>query len=221
MAKLYFRYGAMGCSKTANALMVNYNYEEKHLKPLLLAPKIILGKEKVLSSRAGLKHSCEYVEDYIICSTDNYETEIVDMNDKQKVFSKVRGYNCIIIDEVQFCSIAQIKMLKSIVNELQIPVICYGLKTDFMNIPFSTAEALLSRANVIEELKTVCWCGDGATCNTRLDEYGNVVKHGERIVINNEKSKYHYTSLCLKHYNAEDIGSYMREEFQNLHMINK
>lgn len=191
MAKLYFKFGAMGSSKTANALMVAYNYEEKGLKPLVLKPRLDnRDGEKVIRSRIGLWRECEYVEDFIFRS-------------KKKTFEKVKGYDCIIIDEVQFCKIYEIRMLPHIVNELKIPVICYGLKTDFMLKPFPAAVELMARANVIEELKTVCWCGQGATCNARIGADGKIVRKGKTIELGgNDK----YTSLCFEHYMSGELG---------------
>ena len=144
MAKLYFRFGAMGSSKTANALMVAYNYEEKGLKPLFLKRACEnRDGEKIAKSRIGISRECEFVEDFIFKS-------------KKKTLDQIRGnYDCIIIDEVQFCKLYEIRMLPHIVNELNIPVICYGLKTDFLLRPFPAAAELLSFENVIEEIKKI------------------------------------------------------------------
>lgn len=200
MKKLYFRFGAMGCSKTANALMVAFNYEEKGLKPLVLKPKLEnRDGAKIIKSRIGLSRECEFVEDFIFA-------------DEEKTFEKVKGYDCIIIDEVQFCKIEEIKVLPKIVNHFDIPVICYGLKTDFLLEPFPASMVLLAHANIVEELKTVCWCGCGAQCNTRLDEFGNVVREGSQIMLGGNEM---YTSLCLKHYYEGDIGPKMRAKFQS------
>lgn len=198
MGKLYFRYGAMGCSKTANALMVAFNYEEKGLIPLVLKPKMEdRDGKKIIKSRIGLSRECEFVEDYIV-------------ENEKETFENVENFDCIIIDEVQFCTIEQIKMLPKIVNHFNIPVICYGLKTDFLLEPFPASKELLAHANVIEEIKTVCWCGQGAQCNARLDENGNVVRKGKQIVLGGNER---YTSLCLKHYYEGNIGAFMREKF--------
>jgi len=195
MAKLYFRYGAMGASKTANALMTAFNYEEKGLNPLVLKPKLDnRDGDKIIKSRIGLSRRCEYVEDFILPN-------------KEKTLEKVKGYDCIIIDEVQFCKIYEIRMLPLIVHNLQIPVMCYGLKTDFLLNPFPAAAELLACADVIEELKTVCWCGQGATCNARIDSNGKIVREGKTIELGgNDK----YTSLCFEHYMSGDLGPKMK-----------
>lgn len=201
MAKLYFRYGAMGCSKTANALMVAFNYEEKGLAPLVLKPKLEnRDGEKIIKSRIGLQRECEFVEDYIFT------------NDIASSEALLKKYDCIIVDEVQFCKPNEIHALSKIMRNLHIPVICYGLSTDFQNNLFPASKELMILADVKEELKTVCWCGDGAKCNARLDENGVVVRDGAQIQMGGNES---YTSLCLKHYEAGDIGQKMRAKFQN------
>ena len=198
MAKLYFRYGAMGSSKTANALMVNFNYHERGLKPLLLKPAMEnRDGEKIIKSRVGLQAECQFVEDFFF-------------EDYEKTAALIREYDAVIIDEVQFCEIWQIKMMQQLVTEVCVPIICYGLREDFMQEPFAASKELASRANVIEELKTVCWCGDGATCNTRLDGEGNVVRAGEQIMLGGNEL---YTSLCRKHYLQGDIGPKMRAKY--------
>lgn len=187
MAKLYFRHGAMGSSKTANALMVEYNYYERGKKALLLKPQLDnRDGEGVIMSRMGLKRECRFVED------------IVNMTDEE-----IKEYDCIIVDEAQFCKKSDIEFFVHIVDDLNIPVICYGLRTDFQRNPFEGSIWLLAWADVIEELKTVCWCGQGAQCNTRLNEEGKIIKTGEQICLGaNDK----YIALCRRHYKEEKIG---------------
>lgn len=187
MAKLYFRHGAMGSSKTANALMVEYNYYERGKKALLLKPQLDnRDGEGVIMSRMGLKKSCRFVED------------LVKMSDEE-----IREYDCVIVDEAQFCRKSEIELFIHIVDDLGIPVICYGLRTDFQRNPFEGSTWLLAWADVIEEIKTVCWCGQGAQCNTRLNEEGKIIKTGEQICLGaNDK----YIALCRKHYKEEKIG---------------
>ncbi|MBQ9512026.1 MAG: thymidine kinase [Lachnospiraceae bacterium] len=200
MAKLYFRYGAMGSSKTANALMVAFNYEEKGLKPLVLKPRIDdRDGEKIIRSRIGLERACEFFEDVF---SPDYET----------TKARLEGYDAVIVDEVQFCEPALLRQMRQLVHELQIPIICYGLRTDFLLQPFPGSYEMCAIADVMQEIKTVCWCGNGATCNTRLDKDGNVMRAGEQVVIGGNES---YTSLCYKHYLEGDIGPKMRARFQN------
>ncbi|MCR4684255.1 MAG: thymidine kinase [Lachnospiraceae bacterium] len=187
MAKLYFRHGAMGSSKTANALMVEYNYYERGKKALLLKPKLDnRDGEKVIRSRMGLQKECMFVEDLVQMSDD-----------------EIRRYDCVIVDEAQFCKKSDIELFVHIVDDLSIPVICYGLRTDFRREPFEGSTWLLAWADVIEEIKTVCWCGQGAQCNTRINPQGKVIKHGEQIVLGANDN---YVALCRKHYKEEKTG---------------
>ena len=115
MAKLYFRHGAMGSSKTANALMVEYNYFERGKKALLLKPRLDSRDGVcVIRSRMGLEKECEFVEDFVKMSDD-----------------EIKHYDCVIIDEAQFCSKEDVTFFIHVVDDLSIPVICYGLRTDF------------------------------------------------------------------------------------------
>ena len=167
MAKLYFRHGAMGSSKTANALMVEYNYYERGKKALLLKPKLDTRDGKgIIKSRMGLWKECSFVEDFV-----KYPRE------------KIMEYDCIIVDEAQFCKKSDIAFFIYVVDQCDIPVICYGLRTDFRREPFEGSAWLLAWADVIEEIKTVCWCGQGATCTTRFTEEGNIIREGEQICL--------------------------------------
>lgn len=198
MAKLYYRYGAMGSSKTANALMVAFNYEEKGLKPLVLKPRVdSRDGEKIIRSRIGLERPCEFFEDYFQHNLS--ETERL-----------LYGYDVVIVDEVQFCSPELVRHMRAVVNDMQIPIICYGLRTDFLLQPFPGSYELCAIADVVQEIKTVCWCGNGANCNARLDAQGRVMRSGEQVVLGGNES---YISLCYKHYVEGDIGPKMRARF--------
>ncbi len=177
MAKLYFRYGAMGSSKTANAVMVQYNYEERGQKALMLKPRLDKRDgDRIVGSRAGLSAPCAFVED--LPQID------------------ISTYNCIIVDEAQFLTKAQVQMLVDIVDDQGIPVICYGLRADFQGNLFEGSHWLLAWADTLEEIKTVCWCGKKATCNARVVN-GHVVKTGEQIMLGGNES---YVALCRKHW---------------------
>lgn len=183
MAKLYFRYGAMGSSKTANAIMVKYNYEERGQKCLMLKPRLDnRDGARLVASRCGLSCECSYVE----------ELDSID----------VTGYDCLIVDEAQFLTKAQVEQLVSIVDDMGIPVICYGLRADFMGELFEGSRMLLACADTIEEVKTVCWCGRKATCNARLFN-GKVVKTGAQIMLGGNES---YIALCRKHWKSGETG---------------
>jgi thymidine kinase len=191
MSKLYFRYGAMGSSKTANALMVKYNYGERGQKALLVKPGIdVRDGKNIIRSRCGLADECVLFEDI----------------DLKKV--KARKYDCIIVDEAQFLSRQDVELLISIVDDYGIPVICYGLRADFQGNFFEGSHYLMAWADTIEEVKTICWCGRKATCNARLDGKGGITKVGEQVVLGaNDK----YIGLCRKHWREGDPGPLHRK----------
>lgn len=210
MAKLYFRYGAMGASKTANALMVAYNYEEKDLKPLVLKPAIEnRDGERKIKSRIGLERDCELVEEVI------QNAPFLSEEENWKITKDyLKNYDCIIVDECQFMTPEEVRVLWRTVNELHIPVICYGLATDFQQNLFPASAELMKLADKVEEIKTICWCGDGAKCNARLNGKGEVVRTGAQIQMGGtETGLPSYTSLCTKHYIEGNIGPKMRAKF--------
>ena len=194
MAKLYFRYGAMGSSKTANALMVHYNYIERGLKALLLKPHLEnRDGESIIKSRIGLEHECRFVEDF--------------MDDIGTDYERAREYDAIVVDEAQFLCEEQVDWFSEIVDFAGIPVICYGLRTDFQSRVFPGSKRLLEIADKIEEVKTVCWCGRKATNNARISD-GRIVRDGDQVVMGGNES---YTALCRRHFklgmlSAEDKG---------------
>ncbi len=183
MAKLYFRYGAMGSSKTANALMVHYNYIERGLKALLLKPKLENRYgEMVIRSRIGLEYECRFVEDFI----ENVGSE----------YDKAKEYDAIVVDEAQFLTEEQVDWFSEIVDFAGIPIICYGLRTDFQSKVFPGSKRLLEIADKIEEVKTVCWCGRKATNNARIAN-GAIVRDGDQVFMGGNES---YTALCRRHF---------------------
>lgn len=183
MAKLYFRYGAMGSSKTANAIMVQYNYQERGQNALMLKPRLDdRDGAHVVGSRSGLSAPCRFVE----------ELDGIDLT----------AYDCLIVDEAQFLTKAQVARLVEIVDDMDIPVICYGLRADFMGNLFEGSHWLMAWADTIEEIKTVCWCGRKATMNARVAG-GKVVKAGEQIVLGGNES---YVALCRKHWARGELA---------------
>lgn len=184
MAKLYYRYGAMGSSKTANALMVKYNYEERGQKVLLAKPAVdTRDGERIIKSRCGLESPCVLFDEI----SENM----------------LSGYSCVIVDEAQFLTKEQVNFIIHIVDTLNIPVVCYGLRADFKGNLFEGSAALLASADTIEEVKTICWCGKKATYNARFDSKGNVVKTGAQVVLGaNDK----YIGLCRKHWAEGNLG---------------
>lgn len=187
MAKLYFRYGAMGSSKTANALMVRYNYMERGQKVLMLKPKTDNrdGLDKVVSSRIGISAPCEYIEEFVSFAKENWHTP-----------QDASGYACIIVDEAQFMTGEEADFMAWIVDFLGVPVICYGLRTDFQGHLFPGSARLFELADVIEQIPTVCWCGKKAHFNARFID-GRIVREGEQVLIGGNES---YIALCRLHY---------------------
>lgn len=180
MAKLYYYYGQMGSSKTANALMTNFNYKELGQNPLLVKPRIDTRfGEKVVKSRIGIDHECIMLD------------ELTNMKEDD-----IKNYDCIIVDEVQFATREQIDFLSDIVDFMDVPVVCYGLRTDFRNELFPGSERLIAIADTIREVKTVCWCGRKATTVARYNENG-IIREGAQVVLGANDS---YVSLCRKHH---------------------
>jgi thymidine kinase len=180
MAKLYFYYGAMGSSKSANALMAEYNYRERGQRVLLAKTNLDQrdGK-KTIRSRIGLEKECTLL------------SEIVEMKD-----SEIAPYDAVIVDEIQFAKKEQIDFLAHIVDDLSVPVMCYGLRSDFQLNLFEGSERLLAIADEIKEIKTVCWCGRKAICNARYNEHG-IVREGSQIMLGANDD---YIALCRKHF---------------------
>lgn len=185
MAKLYFRYGSMNSGKTALLLQAVHNYEEQGMKVFVAKPKKDTKGDEYLVSRIGLKRKI----DYAFSSTDNIYKHI----EKQAI-----KISCLFIDEAQFLEPIQADELLQVVIKLDIPVICYGLRTDFQGKGFPGSTRLLEIAHTIEEMKTICNCGRKATFNSRK-ENGHFTITGEQIAIDGE-NKITYEPLCAHCY---------------------
>ena len=184
MAKLYFKYGAMGSSKTAQALITKYNYEENGLRVWLIKPSAdTRDGVQTLRSRIGL----EAKVDVIAPDVDIYA---------RFLGSKVRKCNVIIVDECQFLTEAQIDQLRTIVDEHNIPVMCFGLRTDFQTKLFPGSLRLMEVADTIQEIKTICDCGAKATVNARVND-GYIVTEGAQVVLGGNDC---YIAMCHKCY---------------------
>ena len=184
MAKLYFKYGAMGSSKTAQALITKYNYEENDMQVWLIKPSAdIRDGVNILRSRIGLEAEVEVIPP----KTDVY-----------RLFEKTRNGHCdiIIVDECQFLTMEQIDQLRAIVNDFGIPVICFGLRTDFQTKLFPGSLRLMEVADTIQEIKTMCDCGAKATVNARVIN-GYIVTEGEQVVLGGNDA---YIAMCHKCY---------------------
>ena len=184
MAKLYFKYGAMGSSKTAQALITKYNYEENDMKVWLIKPSADTRDGRaILRSRIGLEAEVEVMTP---------ETDIAGR------FGEIahERYNAVIVDECQFLTEQQIDQLRSIVNDYGVPVMCFGLRTDFQTRLFPGSLRLMELADAIEEIKTMCDCGAKATVNARIND-GYIVTEGAQVVLGGNDC---YIAMCHRCY---------------------
>tara|TARA_S200000501_G_scaffold289202_1_gene274005 strand:- start:460 stop:1056 length:597 start_codon:yes stop_codon:yes gene_type:complete len=192
MAKLYFSYSAMNAGKSTILLQASHNYFERGMKTMLITSNLDNRVKKgKITSRIGLSEDAELFDKY---------TNIYSLIDKFNFKNKI---SCVLIDEAQFLSHNQVWQLSDVVDKLKLPVMCYGLRTDFLGKLFSGSEILLSIADEIREIRTICHCGKKATMVIRQDDKGNVIKSGAQIEIGgNEK----YTSLCRLHWKKMIVG---------------
>ena len=184
MAKLYFKYGAMGSSKTAQALITKYNYEENNLNVWLIKPGAdTRDGEGILKSRIGLQAAVQMIP--------------ADM-DLYKFFEETKAEICdvIIVDECQFMTMTQIDQLRAIVNDFNVPVMCFGLRTDFQTKLFPGSLRLMEVADTIQEIKTICDCGAKATVNARISD-GYIVTEGDQVFLGGNDA---YIAMCHKCY---------------------
>ena len=184
MAKLYFKYGAMGSSKTAQALITKYNYEENDLNVWLIKPSAdVRDGVNILRSRIGLEAEVQIIPP----STDVY-----------KLFEDTQKDTCdvIIVYECQFLTPEQIDQLRFIVNDFNIPVMCFGLRTDFQTKLFPGSLRLMEVADAIQEIKTMCDCGSKATVNARISD-GYIVTEGAQVVLGGNDC---YIAMCHRCY---------------------
>ena len=179
MAKLYFKYGAMGSSKTAQALITKFNYEERGMSVLLIKPSTdTRDGAKMIRSRIGL----------------TAEAEVIAPNDDIRArFDAIGRRNVIIADECQFLTPQQVDQLRDIVDEEDVPVLCFGLRTDFLTKMFPGSARLFELADSITEIKTICECGSKATVNARIGPDGRVVTEGEQVLLGGNDT---YLAMC-------------------------
>jgi len=180
MAKLYFKYGAMGSSKTAGALITKFNYEERGMKVWLIKPATdTRDGHDLIASRIGLMQKCTPIS-----QSDDIISLFLSMHSDADV---------IIADECQFFEPEQIDQLRKIVDEREIPVLCFGLRTDFTTRLFRASARLFELADSITEIKTICSCGRKATVNARISEDGKIVTEGEQVMLGGNDS---YLAMC-------------------------
>ena len=181
MAKLYFKYGAMGSSKSAQALITKFNYEELGMTVWLIKPSTdTRDGADIVKSRIGLAARAQ-----IITPDQNIADE----------YRKLGSYDVIIADEAQFFTPEQIDQLRALVDEDDIPVLCFGLRTDFLTHLFPGSQRLMELSDSLTEIKTVCACGRKATVNARIDEAGRVITQGDQVFLGGNDS---YVAMCHK-----------------------
>ena len=192
MAKLYFKYGVMGSSKSAQALITKFNYEELGMTVWLIKPSIDTrdGADKI-RSRIGLEETAQVItpEDDIVAA-----------------YRAAGKHDVIIADEAQFFTPDQIDGLRALVDEDDLPVLCFGLRTDFLTHFFPGAQRLMELADSLTEIKTVCACGRKATVNARIDERGHIVTEGSQVLLGGNDR---YVAMCHKCW-KESIASQAR-----------
>ncbi len=186
MAKLYFYYSSMNAGKSTTLLQSSYNYQERGMNTLVYTAAIDdrFGVGKV-SSRIGISQ-----EALLFNSDSNLFEEI-------EQYVKANSLHCVLIDEAQFLNKAQVYQLTEVVDKLNIPVLCYGLRTDFQSELFEGSRYLLSWADQLKELKTICYCGSKANFVIRMNEKGEAITQGEQIQIGGNDT---YLAVCRRHY---------------------
>ena len=181
MAKLYFKYGAMGSSKSAQALITQFNYEEQGMSVWLIKPSTdTRDGADIIRSRIGLERRARVITpEQDIC--EEYRRE--------------GKHDVIIADEAQFFTPEQIDQLRYLVDTEDLPVLCFGLRTDFLTHFFPGARRLMELADSITEIKTVCACGRKATVNARIDPQGRIITQGDQVLLGGNDS---YVAMCHK-----------------------
>ena len=193
MAKLYFYYSAMNAGKTTTLLQSAHNYRERGMRTLILTPRLDhrAGSGNV-ASRIGLQ-----AEGIAFGANDDLHALVVEDIAAQGPL------HCVLVDEAQFLSPQQVWQLTDVADTYGIPIMCYGLRTDFQGNLFPGSAELLAVADDLKEIKTICWCGRKATMNLRLGADGVPVEEGEQVVIGGEES---YISVCRKHFKRKQVS---------------
>jgi len=192
MAKLYFYYSSMNAGKSTSLLQSSYNYKERGMNTLVLAPQ--------LDNRFGVGK---------VTSRIGIETDAITFAKDTDLFGLIDGatrnepLHCVLIDEAQFLTRDQVFQLTEVTDQLGIPVLAYGLRTDFQGEPFDGSKYLLAWADTLKELKAICHCGTKATMVLRLDAEGNAVTVGSQVEIGGNDR---YISMCRKHFKEAFFG---------------
>lgn len=192
MAKLYFYYSSMNAGKSTSLLQSSYNYKERGMNTLVMAP--------VFDDRFGVGK---------VTSRIGIESEATTFRTNTNLFDVINAHSaneplhCVLIDEAQFLTRDQVFQLTEVTDQLHIPVLAYGLRTDFQGEPFDGSKYLLAWADTLKELKAICHCGTKATMVVRLDPEGNAVTEGSQVEIGGNDR---YISMCRKHFKEEFFG---------------
>lgn len=188
MAKLYYYYSAMNAGKSTTLLQSAYNYEERGMKTFLLTAALDNRYQQgSITSRIGIQADAE-----LFCQSTNLFTLIQTQHNQGKI-------GCVLVDESQFLTKEQVYQLSEVVDRLKIPVLAFGIRTDFKGELFPGSEALLAWSDKLIELKTICHCGSKATMVIRVDEHGNAIREGTQVEIGGNDR---YISVCRKHFKA-------------------
>ena len=190
MAKLYFSFSAMNAGKSAILLQSAYNYQERGMHTMLLKPKLDDRDPKAdhIVSRIGLNAEAD-----IFTPDTDLESHIIEAHTAKPI-------DCVLLDEAQFLTPEQVWALARVSDYTKIPIMCYGLRTDFKGELFPGSATLLAIADDVREIRTLCWCGRKATMTLRIDESGNAVTEGAQVEVGgNEK----YISLCRRHWSEQ------------------
>lgn len=194
MAKLYFYYSAMNAGKSTTLLQSDYNYRERGMDTLLFTPNIDNRfAQGAITSRIGLQANAISFDDQF----NLYQCIAAQLAANPQI-------RCILVDEAQFLTKQQVYQLSEVAEKLSLPVLCYGLRSDFMGEPFEGSKYLLAWAEELIEIKTICHCGRKATMNLRIDADGKAVTQGEQIEIGGNDR---YISMCHRHFKAEILRS--------------
>ncbi|WP_298812431.1 thymidine kinase [uncultured Roseibium sp.] len=192
MAKLYFNYSSMNAGKSTVLLQAAYNYEERGMNTLLLIAAFDdRGGKGKIASRIGLAAEAD-----VFSSADDVFLHISKAREAGKL-------DAVLVDEAQFLTEEQVWQLARVADQLRVPVMCFGLRTDFQGKLFPGSAALLALADNLKEIKTICWCGRKATMVARLDETGNILEEGDQVVIGGNET---YVSLCRHHWTQRALG---------------
>lgn len=202
MAKLHFYYSAMNAGKSTTLLQSSYNYHERGMDTLLFVPQVDTryGTAKI-GSRIGLE-----AEAMAISNTFNLFDCVA------KCLAANNNIQCVLVDEAQFLTRAQVEQLCDIADTLNVPVLSYGLRSDFRAEPFEGSLYLLAWADILVEIKTICHCGKKATMNLRIDDQSNPIRAGNQIEIGGNER---YIATCRKHFK---LGEVVRNYFRGPHV---